>query len=114
MLRLVPKTYPYKGCDIPALGWEGDEDDVDRANDLWMRMRQARWKQHKWLLEGGSPTIYANATTSYARAAAETHQFYAEMGLSAEDAECAIFTARLDADVTGDGADTLERTGKRY
>jgi hypothetical protein len=42
MLRLIPKTYPYKGCDVPALGWEGDAADVEQAHALWLRVRRAR------------------------------------------------------------------------
>ena len=38
MVHLIPKTFPHKGCDVPAVGWEGDKADVygggqrERAN----------------------------------------------------------------------------------
>lgn len=100
MLRPIPNTCRYKGCDIPALDWEGDTADVE----------QAHWGQHRWLLKGSSPELYVSAASSYARAASATHAFYAEMGLTDEDAEHAIFTARMDADI---GADEHETRGRR-
>lgn len=104
MLRPLHTTVAYKGCRFPAIRWTGDPDVVARTEELYSHVSMARDAHNMREKADRERSLVA-----YVDAAAALQAFCLEMGLSPKEAERAMFTARLQADVAADELDTVSR-----
>jgi hypothetical protein len=109
MLRQILKTITYKGLDLPALVWEGDDALVARVKALSLLIALARSDQHS--RANAAVMQRRQAVDSGAKACADLHALYREYGLAPQQAEQAIFVARLSAEIAEDQTDTAIRDG---